>query len=98
MPDELARLIRDTHRLRSEWMQTRSLFPTENCVNLPFHSAHRPDLDETPTAAQEVAIQWRNQLKARNSSLHKYYFRKGDNDLLQEFPLAGFGFHINFGY
>jgi hypothetical protein len=95
---EVAEFIESTEALKSDLGVALQTYPQENCVRLPFHSAHRADAGETPSKPQQALIPWRHRLADRNQRLRAYFSFLGRADLIDLFPLAGFGHEINFGY
>jgi hypothetical protein len=64
-------------------------------VDLPFHSAYRPDWGEQPTEAQAAMAAWRQALAAAMKRLRDYCVWHGRESILKLFPLANYG--ANFG-
>jgi DNA-binding transcriptional regulator YiaG len=64
-------------------------------VDLPFHSAYRPDWGAQLTETQAVMVAWRQALAATMKRLRDYCVWHGRESILKLFPLANYG--ANFG-
>lgn len=95
--DEVSGLLRMTVALHSALESALQKHSNSNSICIPFHSSDRPWIGETPTDAQQAAIDWRNQLAKRNRALRIYFRWREQRHKLALFPLAGFGEASNFG-
>jgi len=95
--DEVNNFLNRTTRLQSMLHTALETYPKSDCVRFPFHSAYRPSTDQTPTTAQQAAIDWRNLLAERNIAMRGYFGWRGQQHKLALFPLAAFGEVGNFG-
>ena len=100
MPDiplgknDLNLLISETLQLLRDMNEAAADYPAADPVLWPFHSAYRADAGTEPTTEQKALIPWRESLASRNSRLRTHYIWGGREQLLQLYPLAGFGSQV----
>lgn len=91
-------LIERTQELAEQLRRAMREYPRAEAVRHPFHSAFRPKPGERPKRSQWLLMKWRNQLEARNNVLRDHFILQDRANVLNRYPLAGYGSLPNFGY